>query len=55
MARLSKNECCTGRLLSDLGAPIEIPCYFDQNLNTPILASNNMGCQWEQVNLTVIG
>ena len=55
MAKLSKNKCCTDRLLSDLGAPIEIPWYFDQNLNTLISASNNMGCQWEQLNLTVIG
>ncbi len=55
MANLSKNQCCTNRLLSDVGAPIEIPCYFDQNLNTSILASNNIGCQCEQLNLTVIG
>ena len=41
-------------LLSDLCAPIEIPCYFDQNLNTSILASNNMGCQWEQWKLTTL-
>ncbi len=39
----------------DLVAPIEIPCYFDHNLNTSVLASNNMGWQWEQLNLTVIG
>ncbi len=55
MAKLSQNQCCTNRLLSDFGAPIEIPCYFDQNLSTPILTSNNMGRQWEQLNLTVIG
>ncbi len=32
-----------------------IPCYFDQNIGPKKVCSNNMGCQSEPIELTVVG
>ncbi len=50
----SKKLCCGDRLMFDLGAAIEIPCYFDQNSGAQISGWNNMGSLWEHLNWTLV-
>ena len=49
-----KNKCCTSQSWSDKGVAIDIPCYFGQKSNLLILFWNNMGFQWQLLNLTKI-
>ncbi len=48
-----ENRCCGEVPWSDLGAAIDIPCYFKANLKGLILSQNNMGCLWEPLNGTM--
>ncbi len=50
-----KKWCWTNRSLSDLVAPIDIPCYLRSKSKCSNFGQNNMGSQWEHPNLTAIG
>ncbi len=48
----SENQCCGAVPWSDLGAVIDIPCYFRPKSRGSIFVQNNMGCLWQPLDLT---
>ncbi len=54
MVLVNENWRRDDRLMSNLGAAIEIPCYFRLKSDASNFSQNNMGSPWQLLNWTLI-